>query len=281
MKYREAYLQGSDILKQNGIIEYEIDARLLLEFICKTKRHDMILNPDKELTKDEEDKFFQYIEDRSKRNPLQYIIGEQDFMGHTFKVNKHVLIPRQDTEILVEEAQKYIRPNMKVLDMCTGSGCILLSLLQYEKAAKGIGVDISIDALKVASFNQDKLDSDNNTKVEAHFIQSNLFESVEGLYDIIISNPPYIRSDVIKTLEVEVKDKEPMQALDGFEDGLYFYREIILKSRSYLKDKGILLFEIGYDQANDVSEMMKAAGFKNIYVLKDLARLDRVVVGSL
>ena len=205
--------------------------------------------------------------------------GSQEFMGYEFLVNEHVLIPRQDTENLVEEALKVIRPDMYVLDMCTGSGCILISLLKYAAerkhitGVKAVGADISADALEVAKKNAQRL------KVPVIWVQSDIFENVSESFDLIVSNPPYIRTEVIQGLEDEVKLHDPWIALDGHEDGLYFYRRIVSESISHLNDGAWLMSEIGHDQAEDVSKLMKSAGFCNIYVKKDLAGLDRVVCG--
>ena len=162
---------------------------------------------------------------------------------------------------------------MEILDMCTGSGCILLSLLKLGKDLKGVGVDVSEEALNVAKKNQE------NLQVEASFVQSNLFEHVEGTFDIIVSNPPYIKTEVIEELKEEVKLHDPRLALDGKEDGLYFYREIIKEAPLYLKKNGRLFFEIGHDQGADVKTLMEVANFTEIEVKKDLAGLDRVVSG--
>lgn len=190
-----------------------------------------------------------------------------------------MLIPRQDTEILVETVLEDLEPNMRVLDVCTGSGCILISLLKMlqdgrgQDTVKGVGVDISKEALEVAEKNARK----HNT--EAVFLQSDLFENVEGMYDIIVSNPPYIKTEEIEKLEDEVKLYDPMLALDGKEDGLYFYRKIIKESRKYLKKNGKLYFEIGHTQGEEVKTLMEEEGFSDVRVKKDLAGLDRVVYG--
>jgi release factor glutamine methyltransferase len=215
------------------------------------------------------------IEKRALRIPLQHITGVQEFMGLEFKVNEHTLIPRQDTEILVEEAMRHMCDGMRLLDMCTGSGCILLSLLKYSNECEGIGVDISENALVVARENALRLGLD------ATFLAGNLFEPVEGrgLFDMIVSNPPYIETSVIPTLMPEVREHEPLNALDGSEDGLYFYREIVDKAINYLRKGGYLFFEIGYNQGKAVSKLMCDAGFCQINIIKDYAGLDRVVMG--
>ena len=197
-------------------------------------------------------------------------------MGLTFRVNQHTLIPRQDTETLVEEGMRHMYDGMRILDMCTGSGCILLSLLKYSNECEGIGVDISEEALKVARENAQRLG------LKAEFVQGDLFEPVpEKKFDMIVSNPPYIETAVIETLMPEVRDHEPMQALDGMEDGLFFYRKIVEKAPGFLTKGGWLLFEIGHNQGEAVSKLMTVQGFKEVEVVKDYTGLDRVVLGQM
>lgn len=271
------YREGRQILKERQIVEYQIDAWYLLEYITDITKASYLADPDKDVTEEQAEQYRKCIEKRSRRVPLQHITGVQEFMGYVFHVNEHVLIPRQDTEILVEEALKKVEPGMKILDMCTGSGCILLSLLKMKQERykvtdlKGVGVDISEEALKVAKENKKFLD------IDAEFIQSNLFDNVEGTYDLIVSNPPYIETEVIKGLQDEVRLHDPYIALDGREDGLYFYRKIIKESIFYIKEGGSLLFEIGCDQAEAVSRLLEEAGYGKISVKKDLSGLDRVV----
>lgn len=274
MTLREAFVYGKDLLKKSEIEEYETDAWLLLEGACGCTRNDYYVRGDKPLTQEQEALWKEYLKKRTKRIPVQHILGKQEFMGLTFTVTPDVLCPRQDTEVLVEEALKRIRPGSKLLDLCTGSGCILISLLKYKEGCRGTGADLSEKALKVAMQNAE------NLGVECTFIHSDLFENIEGRFDMIISNPPYIATSEIGTLMPEVRDMEPRMALDGKEDGLFFYREIIRKSHKYLKPSGWLMFEIGYNQGKAVSEMMKSAGYCKIQVIKDLAGLDRVVAGS-
>ena len=285
MKYKEIYLWGRDELEKAGVGEFELDARLLLEHICHTNRNTLLVHGDREVTGEEEKAYREAIAIRGSRIPLQHITGVQEFMGLEFKVNKHVLCPRQDTECLVEEVMRYLHDGNRILDMCTGSGCILLSLLHYSNHCSGIGVDISEDALKVASENVNTIaamDRPNPWDAETvKMIHSDLFSNVpEEKFDIIVSNPPYIASSVIPTLMEEVRDHEPMSALDGMEDGLFFYRKIVAESRNYLTKEGMLFFEIGHDQGRAVSDMMKEAGFEDVTVVKDFAGLDRVVYGS-
>ena len=279
MTLEEAYGYGKKVLEEHGIGDASVDAWILLEHITEISRAMYYVNPKQEITSEQKIQYEYFIEQRARRIPLQHLTKEQEFMGLTFEVNEKVLIPRQDTEILVETVLEDLEPNMRVLDVCTGSGCILISLLKMlqdgrgQDTVKGVGVDISKEALEVAEKNARK----HNT--EAVFLQSDLFENVEGTYDIIVSNPPYIRTSVIEELQEEVKLHDPYAALDGKEDGLYFYKKIIEKSRKYLKPEGKLYFEIGHDQGCDVKELMEAAGFHRVQVKKDLAGLDRIVFG--
>ena len=275
MQYRELYRMGKARLTEAKIPEAELDARLLLEEVCGTDRNDLLVHGDKEVPPEQCDRYVEYIQIRQKREPLQQITGYQEFMGLRFKVTPDVLIPRQDTETLVEEVMRYLHDGMHLLDMCTGSGCILLSLLKYSNDCEGTGCDISEKALKVAEENAEML------SLNASFVQSNLFENISGKYEFIVSNPPYIPTGVIPTLMEEVRDHEPVSALDGREDGLYFYRKIVEKAGEYLYPGGMLFFEIGYDQAEKVSSLMREAGYQEVTVCKDLAGLDRVVYGTL
>lgn len=274
MTYRELYNYGVEQLSAVGIEEAALDARLLLEYICHTDRNTLLVHGDSQRNAMEEEFYKAVIAKRAERIPLQHITGEQEFMGLSFRVNEHTLIPRQDTEILVEEAMRHLHDGMRILDMCTGSGCILLSLLKYSNECEGVGVDISAQALEVAGENATRLG------LKADFIQSDLFEQVQGRFDMLVSNPPYIATKEIETLMPEVREHEPMQALDGMEDGLYFYRKIVEKSTDYLYNGARLYFEIGYDQGEAVSGLMRDKGFQDVKVIKDYAGLDRVVVGK-
>ncbi len=281
MKYRDLYNQGIEKLSSEKITDAKIDARLLLEYACETDRNTLFVNGDMEVSEEQVQIYFELIEKRGKHIPLQHLTGEQDFMGLTFKVNENVLIPRQDTECLVEIVLKHLHDGMKILDMCTGSGCILISLLHYSNDCVGVGVDLSEAALKVAAHNAAVLGSNGITDaMDITFLQSNLFEKVDGKFDIIVSNPPYIKTEVIKTLMPEVRNFEPMMALDGTEDGLYFYRRIIADAKKHLTRGGQLFFEIGYDQGEEVSDLMRENGYLDVEVAKDLAGLDRVVYGT-
>ena len=280
---KQLYKVGTVKLAEEGIEEFSLDAWYLLEYVTGVSKAMYFAEPERAVSEENADRYIECIRRRAAHIPLQHITGEQEFMGYPFCVNEHVLIPRQDTEILVEEAIQVMRPKMKVLDMCTGSGCIVLSILKmcrekyYMTDLQGIGADVSEEALKVARENGRRLG------VPVTWIQSDLFAKIpeEEKYDVIVSNPPYIETAVIDTLQEEVRLHDPYIALDGKEDGLYFYRRIISEAGKYLKMQGKLMFEIGCDQAEAVEELMKNAGYEQITVKKDLAGLDRVVYGTL
>ena len=275
MNYTEAFLMGMQKLKEAEIGEAQLDARLLLEEVCGTDHNTLLCHGDREVSEAEEEQYRKALEQRAVHVPLQHLLGYQNFMGLRFQVNEHVLIPRQDTEILVEEAMRYLHDGMRILDLCTGSGCILLSLLHYSNDCEGTGVDISKEALQVAALNAELLG------IKADFLKSDLYEKVTGKFDLLVSNPPYIESAVIPTLMEEVREYDPYIALDGGEDGLDFYRRIIGGAQDYLKRGGQILMEIGSGQAQAVSELLREAGFKEIDVCRDFAGLDRVVSGRL
>lgn len=305
MKYKELYLMGAGWLLEAGIAEAKLDARLLLEYVCKTDRNTLLVHPDLEVPEEQEKSYVNCIQRRMEHIPLQHITGTQEFMGLEFYVNKDVLIPRQDTEILVEEVMPHVHDGMHILDVCTGSGCILISLMQYSNDCAGVGTDLSGKALQVAVKNAEIILGAKGMQVsmgnaypengEAHFVQGDLFEALEssaalqsdgqnGLskakFDIIVSNPPYIATEVISTLEPEVAVHEPMMALDGKEDGLFFYKKIIARAGKYLTRGGKLFFEIGYDQGAAVSKLLEDAGYSDIEIKKDYGGLDRVVFGT-
>ena len=275
MNYTEAFLMGMQKLKEAQIGEAQLDARFLLEEVCGTDHNTLLCHGDREVSEEEEEKYRRALEQRAVHVPLQHLLGYQDFMGLRFQVNEYVLIPRQDTEILVEEAMRYLHDGMRILDLCTGSGCILLSLLHYSNDCEGVGVDISQEALQVAAQNAELLG------IRADFLKSDLYEKVTGKFDLLVSNPPYIERAVIPTLMEEVREYDPYIALDGGEDGLDFYRRIIGGAQDYLKRGGQILMEIGSGQAKAVSELLREAGFKEIDVCRDFAGLDRVVSGRL
>lgn len=266
--------EGREALQAAGIPEWDLDAWYLLEYAAHCTKNEYFLRPEKEVLPQEKQLYRTLIRKRSAHIPLQYLTGSQEFMGLSFFVDENVLIPRQDTEILVEEALRALGSGMRVLDVCTGSGCILLSLLKLCAGLEGTGTDLSEKALQVAGENARRLG------VEASFVQGDLFEPVSGKYDCIVSNPPYIASREVDVLMEEVRDHEPRMALDGGEDGLYFYRKIASQSPKYLKDRGRIFLEIGFDQGEAVAGLL-APAFDEVRIVQDLAGLDRVVCGIL
>lgn len=279
MTVRELLEQGIRLLEQAGVEESASDAWILLEYVTGLDRAHYYMEMMSAVSADKEQRYLELIKQRSGRVPVQQITNEAWFMGLPFFVNEHVLIPRLDTEVLVENVLKTVRPGMRILDMCTGSGCILLSLLHEEKSLKGVGADISPDALDVARRNSVQLGLDER----AEFVRTDLFEAIPGdeKFDIIVSNPPYIRSDVIPGLMEEVRDHEPLLALDGHEDGLFFYRRIVREAGRCLKPGGRLFFEIGFDQGDALRELLTEAGYKDVAITKDLAGLNRVAEGRM
>ena len=275
--YKDALEYGKQRLLECEIEDANLDAWLLLEYVSGISRSWYFIHENEEISEDDIEEYQILIEQRGKHIPLQQLTKEAYFYGMKFFVNENVLIPRQDTEVLVEQVLSLSKgkENLKLLDMCTGSGCILLALLANLKQASGTGVDLSEKALEVAQRNGEELG------IEVSWVQSDLFDKVSGSYDIIVSNPPYIETSVIEGLMDEVKLYEPRMALDGTEDGLFFYREITMQAGKYLKNNGILAFEIGYNQGKAVSEFMKENGYEEVQVLQDLAGLDRVVTGRI
>lgn len=280
MNYRDTIRAGEDRLSSAGITEAALDARLLLEFITGHNRNTLLVYPDTHVSEEDAARYDELIEKRSKHIPLQQLTGSCEFMGIEFFVNDKVLIPRQDSECLVEEAMRYVADGSDILDLCTGSGCLLLSLMHYKNSCRGVGVDISADAISVASSNRDRLEETGGLNGgSAEFIIGDLFDPVAGRkFDVIISNPPYIRSRDIEELMPEVRDHEPHLALNGGQDGLSFYRRIAASAPDHLVRGGRIFLEIGYDQADDVSRILADAGFYDIYVIKDFGRNDRVVL---
>ncbi len=279
--------EGTGILEVSGIEEARSDAWLLLEFAVQKSRAWYYAHSREPVNKDEARRYLELVKKRASRIPLQHITHQAFFMGHEFYVDERTLIPRQDTEVLAEEGCRALvdRENPRILDMCTGSGCILLSLLAENSYASGVGADISSGALKVALYNAKRL----GLEKQAFFVESDLFSAElfhkkygkdMAEYDILISNPPYIPTEEIPGLMEEVRVHDPILALDGKEDGLYFYRAITKKSCAYLKQGGWLLYEIGADQGPAVTGMLQRAGYEKVAVKKDLAGLDRVVMGQ-
>lgn len=278
MIYSDIYKNASIRLKEAGVPEYQLDARLLLEYVCGTDYNTLLVYGDRTVSPEEEKKYNELIEKRASRVPLAYIVGYQDFMGLTFDVNENVLVPNQDTETLAEEALRELSDGMRFMDLCTGSGCVALSILNYTNDTSCVMTDISDKAIEVATGNRDRLGFSDRAEI----VKTDLFpQDDDKKFDMIVSNPPYIRTDVIATLPPEVGKGEPYIALDGGQDGLIFYRRIIENAPKWLYTSGWLMMEIGYDQGDAVAGLMKDGGFHEVEVIKDLGGNDRVVRGCL
>jgi release factor glutamine methyltransferase len=278
MIYSDIYKNASIRLKEAGVPEYQLDARLLLEYVCGTDYNTLLVHGDRDVSPEEEKKYNELIEKRASRVPLAYIVGYQEFMGLTFDVNENVLVPNQDTETLAEEALRELCDGMRFMDLCTGSGCVALSILNYTNDTSCVMTDISDKAIEVATGNRDRLGFSDRAEI----VKTDLFpQDDDKKFDMIVSNPPYIRTDVIATLPPEVGKGEPYIALDGGQDGLIFYRRIIENAPKWLYTSGWLMMEIGYDQGDAVAGLMKDGGFHEVEVIKDLGGNDRVVRGCL
>ena len=257
-----------------------LDVETLLQKVLNVDRLYILLNLDKSLSKEEENLFNKFIEERLNNRPIAYIVGNREFMGLDFYVQEGVLIPRPDTEVLVEEVIEIAKnkEDINILDIGTGSGAITVSLAKYLENAKITSVDISEIALEIGRKNAILNEVDDRIT----FVKSDLFTNInkEMKFDIIVSNPPYIKREVIDTLDKQVKDFEPYNALEGGIDGLDFYRAITTQAKDYLKEGGVLAYEVGHDQSEDVSKLMEMDGYTNIYTRKDLQQIDRVVIGN-
>ena len=273
MTIRKIYREACKQLEDAGITDAATDAWILLEHVTGLSRAAFYADGDHEISEAWAESYAKLIEERKKRIPVQHLTGEQEFMGLSFKVSASVLVPRQDTEILVEEAEKLLSPDMRILDMCTGSGCIAISLAVRNPQTEITAVDISNEALCIAKENAKR------HKVQIEMLESDMFSFIEGTYDMILSNPPYIPTGEIEKLQTEVKLHDPFGALDGKEDGLYFYRILAGESGTHLRPGGVLCMEIGHDQSKAVEELLREQGFGEVRTKKDLAGLDRVVVG--
>lgn len=282
--YRELYEEGRRILEQAGLPDAALDARFLLEEVCGTNLQTLLVFPEKKVTEEEVNQYRAFVQRRKDREPTAMILGEWDFMGLTFRLNKSTLIPEQDTEVLVETALEELKRRgsgeapLRILDLCTGSGCILLSLLYELRNAGGLGTDLSEEALEAARENAVRL----GLQERAAFRQGDLWEPVgDERFDLIVSNPPYVPTDVIPTLEPEVRCGEPYAALDGGEDGLVFYRRILEEAAGHLKPSGIIIVESGFDEAAQIAALMQDQKLRGIRTVKDYGGLDRVVLGAL
>lgn len=266
---------GAKMLAKAGIDEAELDARYILEYITGLNSAQYFIHSEDIIEKNKAEEFFRLIERRSKRIPLSYVIGTRDFFGLAFKVDENVLIPEQETELLVEEVIKHSEGKY-VLDMCTGSGCIAISIALFGKPSKVAASDISEKALEVARENAKSLKAG-----EISFIQGDMFENVTDKFDIIVSNPPYIETGEIDELMPEVRDYIPRLALDGDIDGLKFYRIISKEAVKKLNKNGRIFYEIGYNQSRAVASILLENGFTDVKIMKDYSGLDRIVMAKL
>ena len=285
--FHELLTQGIQLLMNAGIEEARLDAWLLLEYTADISRAWYYAHPESEVNEEIVSEYLSLCQKRAEHIPLQHLTHQACFMGYDFYVDERVLVPRQDTEVLAEEALHQLRNirNPRILDMCTGSGCLLLSLLMELPDAIGTGVDISEAALAVAERNRKNLELEKRAVlVQSDTFSGDYFQKNSGNisleYDMLISNPPYIPTEDIGKLMEEVRFHDPVLALDGREDGLYFYRRITEQAGKYLKPGGWLMYEIGCEQGTDVSAIMQGEGFTEVTVKKDLAGLDRVVIGK-
>ncbi len=280
--YEEVYRHAAALLTEHAVPDAALDAWYLLEHVTGLRRAEYFLRGKEQIPEEQEQAFFSLINRRCERIPLQYLTGVQEFMGFPFAVSPATLIPRQDTECLVEEAIKYLQQyereyssGARVLDLCTGTGCIVISLAKLCNLSYAVGTDISEEALNIAKRNAKDLN------VAAEFYLGDLFAALpqHKVFDLVVSNPPYIPTRDIAGLMPEVREYEPMTALDGAEDGLKFYREIVQTAPEYLSDGGRLLFEIGCEQAEQVRTLMLQRGFTELWTGRDYASLDRMVSG--
>lgn len=278
MKINELLRQGREELLKNDIEDASIIARILLEFVLKIKRNELIIRQEEIVEEKVVNEYKSNIEKIIDGMPLQYITNRKEFMKILFYVDKNVLIPQPDTEILVEEVLNLVKDKeqLKILDICTGSGCIGISLAYYLENSKLTLTDISKRALNVAIINAKK----NKIEDKVEFLQSDMFEKIKGKYDFIVSNPPYIETDTIRTLDKQVQ-MEPIIALDGGKDGLFFYRKLVEEAPKYLEKGGYLCMEIGYNQKNEVISLLEESKkYKEIYSKKDLSKNDRIIIAK-
>lgn len=278
MKLNQLINHGTERLREVGIEECMLDAKILAMHVCKMDYSDLFLHFLDEVSPEKYHEYLDCIERRCRHIPTQYIVGHTGFMGYEFLVKENVLIPRPETELLVEKALDMTKSfeKVRVLDMCCGSGCIGISYKLERKnlVTEVVMADISDYAVALSKENNERFSTG------CEIIQTDLFEKISGCFDMIMSNPPYIKTSEIETLMSEVKDYEPVLALDGMEDGLFFYRRLINEGSKHLKSGGCMIFETGYDQYKDISSLLKEAGYIDIGLIKDYAGLDRVIYAT-
>ena len=278
MNYQEIIKEGSKILKLNNIKSFNLDSEILLSSILKLDRPKLILNLSNKIKDKDKKNYFNFIDRRKKNEPIAYITGYKEFWKNKFKVDKNVLIPRPDTEVLVEQTLKEIDKNCskRILDIGTGSGCILLAILKERKKCLGVGIDISKKAINLAKYNAKIQHIRNRVK----FLNSDIDNFCRDKYDLIVSNPPYIKCFAINELDKDIKNYEPKVALNGGVDGYSKIRLIIKKSSILLKRKGKLILEVGLGQAREVKKVLKLNGFYINRTTKDLAGINRCILST-
>ena len=287
MEIKDLIRMGIKKLDRRKYSNPPLECVLLLAYLLDVDKTYIYIHNNEEVPSSVEDKYFSLIDERRKGYPIQYILKEKEFMGISFYIEEGVLIPRPDTEVLVQYVldyidEKYKEGDIKIVELGTGSGCISLSIAYYNKNVFVYSVDIDKKANAVAEENSRRLKLSDRVKI----LEGDLFQGIKNMglknsVDIIVSNPPYIPEDEIFGLQDEIKKYEPLWALDGGEDGLNYYRRIIPQSKEYLKNRGILVFEMGFDQGRKIKELMEKGNFRNINILKDLQGLDRVITGEL
>tara|TARA_B100000674_G_scaffold491665_1_gene510096 strand:+ start:115 stop:957 length:843 start_codon:yes stop_codon:yes gene_type:complete len=278
MNILEAIKKGDNILKKNGIKSHKLDSEILMSQVFNKNRMDVILNFGKNLSTKEIEIFNNLIRERSKRKPIAYIQGKKEFWKYEFDITEDVLIPRPDTEIIVEQALKLTKnkSRLKILDVGIGSGCILLSILKERKDFYGTGIDICKKTLDICKSNINKLDITNRVKL----FKSDVDNFNYGKYDLIISNPPYVKKFKLRHLEKDVCDYEPISALDGGLDGLLEIKKVVYNSSKLIKKNGILILEIAFDQTDKVKNILRKNGYYIKEVIKDLAQNNRCIVST-
>ena len=276
MNVSEAIKRGGNILKKSGVKTYKLDCEILISQVFKKNRIDMILNSSKKLSDKQIILFNDLIEQRSKKKPVAYLVGKKEFWKYEFEVTKDVLIPRPDTEILIEQTLKITnhKSRLEILDIGIGSGCILLTLLKERKSYHGTGIDISKKTLDICRVNAKKLNLFNRIRLFKSDVDNFSF----GKYDLIISNPPYIKKFDLKYLEKDIYDYEPKSALDGGLDGLLQIKKVIINSSKLIKKNGILILEIAFNQTDRVKKILKDNGYFIRDVVKDLAKNNRCII---
>lgn len=270
MTWGQLLEQGKGRLQGAGIEEASLDAWYLMEYVTGMRRADFFLRQEETVLPNNLKVYLELVERRRQHIPLQHLTGRQEFMGLEFLVDSRVLVPRQETELLVEKLLPLVE-GKRILDLCTGSGCIAVSLSALGAPMSVDAIDLSEEALQLARENAERL------QVEVEFFQSNLFQRIHGKYDVIVSNPPYIATAVVKTLMPEVREHEPVMALDGGMDGLTFYRQIAEEAGEHLYPGGMVWVEIGYDQGESVRRLFREQGFQHVECYRDFSGKDRII----